>query len=72
MNAHFGAGAASRVTVISVVMQWVIFLPAAYFIGVVWGLGLTAVWIGQFVYRTLQTVLFIASWKQGTWANSKV
>lgn len=72
MNAHFGAGAAARVTVISVGMQWVLFLPAAYMVGVVFDLGLTAVWVGQFTYRALQTVAFVASWRQGTWVNVKV
>ena len=72
MNAHFGAGAATRVTIISVAMQWIVFLPAAYVVGVVFDLGLTAVWIGQFSYRALQTVAFVASWRQGAWANVKV
>lgn len=72
MNAHFGAGAATRVTVISVGMQWVLFLPAAYLVGVVFDLGLTAIWIGQFSYRALQTIAFVISWRQGSWAWVKV
>ena len=72
MNAHFGAGAATRVTIISVSMQWALFLPAAYLVGVVLDLGLTAIWIGQFTYRALQTVAFVVSWRQGSWASIKV
>lgn len=72
MHAHFGAGDSRRVMVISVVAQWVFFLPGAYLLGPIWGFGLTAVWIWQAIYRVAQTATFVVSWRQGKWANIKV
>jgi MATE family multidrug resistance protein len=69
LNAHFGAGDAKTVMRVSIVTQWVFFLPAAYLIGPVWGGGLTAVWIGQMVYRMVQAAIFMWSWKRGRWAK---
>lgn len=72
MNAHFGAGDSRRVMIISVVAQWVFFLPGAYLLGPIWGFGLTAVWVWQAIYRVAQTATFILSWRQGKWASIKV
>ena len=55
--------------VVSIVMQWCLFLPAAYVVGPVLGGGLMAIWGAQAVYRSLQTVVFAASWYRGRWAR---
>lgn len=69
MNAHLGAGSARRVLVISVLTQWFLFLPLAYLIGPVLGLGLTSIWLLQGVCRLLTVVVFAWSWRQGRWAE---
>ena len=69
LNAHFGAGDSRTVMVVSIVMQWCLFLPAAYVVGPVLGGGLMAIWGAQAVYRSLQTVVFAASWSRGRWAR---
>ncbi len=69
LNAHFGAGDSRTVMVVSIVMQWLLFLPAAYVVGPVLGGGLLAIWSAQAVYRCLQTLVFAASWRRGRWAK---
>ena len=68
-SALLGAGDTRRVMAISVANQWIIFLPAAYFIGPVLGYGLTGVWLLQSLYRIFQTSLFLILWKNRKWAK---
>lgn len=72
MNAMLGAGDSRRVMLVSVVAQWVFFLPLAWFVGPVWGYGLLGVWILQGCYRLTQSGLFGAYWERGHWAHIKV
>jgi putative MATE family efflux protein len=72
MNALLGAGDARRVMKISIMCQWVYFLPLAYLIGPVLGHGLFAVWLLNGSYRALMAILMATLWKQGKWAAIKV
>jgi putative MATE family efflux protein len=72
LNALLGAGSSTTVMAVSIGLQWGLFLPAAYVVGPVLGLGLTAVWIGQVVYRSLQAVVFAVIWRSGRWINTEV
>jgi len=67
LNALLGAGASRLVMIVSVGLQWGVFLPVAYFLGPVLGFGLTAVWVAQVGYRVLQTVVFALIWKSRIW-----
>lgn len=72
MNALLGAGASRRVMFISVGMQWGVFLPLAYLMGPVFGLGLTAIWalnVGQLV---LQMLIYAFVWRSDGWARLRV
>jgi MATE family multidrug resistance protein len=71
-NALLGAGDSRRVALLSVGMQWLLFLPAAFVIGPVMGLGLTAVWIAQAAYRAVQSGILIAMWRGDRWTTIKV
>lgn len=62
-----GAGDSRRTMAVAVVMQWVIFLPAAYLIGPVLGLGLVGIWGAQVAYRGVQALLFVYLWRGGAW-----
>jgi putative MATE family efflux protein len=68
MHALLGAGDNRRVMVVAIGLQWGVFLPVAYLVGPVLGLGLTAVWAAQVVYRALQTTVFIFMWRGRHWA----
>lgn len=72
MHALLGAGATGFVMKVSVGFQWLLFLPAAYVLGPVLGLGLGAVWLGMTLYRGLQSGVFIAAWERRTWSSIRV
>jgi putative MATE family efflux protein len=72
MHALLGAGDARRVMMVAVSTQWLMFLPLAYLVGPVLGLGLTAIWISQGVYRTVQAGLFFRFWQSRRWARIHV
>ena len=72
MNAHLGAGHSHRVMVISLAMQWCLFLPVAFVLQSMWGFGLLVIWGANIVYRSLQSMLFLWSWYNGRWAQVKV
>lgn len=68
LHALIGAGDTTRVMIVSVVLQWVLFLPLAYLLGPFVGLGLMAIWALLLVYRLLNASIFGILWKQGRWA----
>ena len=72
MNAMLGAGDSRRVMIVSVIAQWVFFLPLAYLVGPHWGYGLLGVWILQGCYRLTQALVFASYWDRGHWAHVKV
>jgi Na+-driven multidrug efflux pump len=53
-------------------MQWVVFLPLAYLMGPVLGLGLTAIWLVQLGYRSIQTAIYVWLWNRRGWTSIKV
>jgi len=68
MNTLLGVGAARTVLVVAVGMQWLLFLPLAYLLGPVWGLGLNAVWFAMIGYRGIQAGIFTWLWQRRGWA----
>ncbi|TXH03081.1 MAG: MATE family efflux transporter [Nevskiaceae bacterium] len=72
MQALLGVGASRLVMIVAVGLQWLIFLPAAYLLGPVFTMGLTAIWIAMGLYRLLQTAIFTAAWQRGGWRMIKV
>lgn len=72
LNAMMGAGATRTAMVVSIVMQWVLFLPIAYLVGPVLGFGLIGIWMAQIGYRSAQSLVLAILWKRGNWANIQV
>ena len=72
MNAHYGAGQSGRVLLISLIMQWCLFLPVALVLQSVWSVGLLAVWTVNLAYRLLQAATFVWSWETRGWARVRV
>ena len=72
MNALLGAGDNLRVMTVTLVLQWVVFLPVAYVIGPVLGFGMTGVWLAHIGYRSIQAVVFLMIWRSGSWAKIQV
>lgn len=72
MNTLLGVGATRTVLKVAVGLQWGLFLPLAYLLGPVLGLGLNAVWLAMIVYRGLQMGIFIRLWRRRDWAAIKL
>ena len=72
MQALLGAGDATRVMVVAITMQWIVFLPLAYIAGPVFGLGLLGIWVLQGFYRLFQALIFVGFWHRRRWAAVKV
>ncbi len=72
MHALLGAGDTHKVMKISIVAQWLLFLPLAALVGPILGYGLIGVWILYAIYRAGQTVWFALAWKHGRWREIKL
>ncbi|MCU0303534.1 MAG: MATE family efflux transporter [Thermoanaerobaculales bacterium] len=72
MNALLGAGDNLRVMAVALVLQWVVFLPSAYLVGPVLGLGITGIWVAHVGYRVLQAAIFAGMWRRGDWTRIEV
>jgi putative MATE family efflux protein len=72
MNAMLGAGANRTAMIVSVALQWGLFLPIAFVLGPILGFGLLPIWIAQLSYRALAAVAFAVLWKRRSWASIQV
>lgn len=71
-NAHLGAGASRTAMIVSVCVQWLVYLPGAYLAGVVLGYGLLGIWVVGVLPRALQAIVFTVLWSRERWAEVKV
>ena len=72
MQSLLGAGAARKVMVVSVVLQWLFFLPLAFLVGPTLGFGLVGIWLIQTIYRALQALVFVFLWRTKRWASIQI
>jgi len=72
MHALLGAGATGRVMRITLISQWLLFLPIAALAGPVCGLGLTTVWLLYAAWRVLQSAWFAHAWHRGDWVHIRL
>jgi putative MATE family efflux protein len=72
MNALQGAGATRVSMVVSVALQWGLFLPVAFVLGPVLGYGLLPIWAAQVGYRGLVAGAFTILWQRRGWAGIEV
>lgn len=72
MSALLGAGDNRRVMAIATVLQWGLFLPLAYVIGVRAGQGLVAIMALQTLYGLLFTVCFAVLWQGRQWQTIRL
>lgn len=66
-QALLGAGANRTVMSVTLCMQWLIFLPLAWWIGVELGYGLFGIWWAQLGYRCLNSLSFALIWQRRRW-----
>lgn len=72
LNAMMGAGATLMAMIVSTLMQWALFLPAAYLVGPVFKWGLIGIWLAQISYRALQTGVLVMLWRSGRWSSIRL
>jgi putative MATE family efflux protein len=69
MNAMMGAGDTRRSMWISIIWQWVFFLPLAFLVGPVLGYGILGVWLVNGLYRSGQSLVLFQQWASRRWAH---
>jgi len=72
MSALLGAGDTMNPMRISIIGQWLFFLPLAWLVGPILGYGLLGVWLIQAIYRLAQAIMFIYTWHRGEWGKIKI
>lgn len=72
MQSLLGAGYTRRVMAVSIINQWLIFLPTAYIVGPVLGCGLTSIYLVQVLYRAVQAAIFSGFWLRRNWATVEI
>lgn len=66
-QALLGAGANRTVMLLTLALQWLLFLPLAWWVGVVQGYGLLGIWWAQVGYRGLNSLVFARVWQRRRW-----
>lgn len=67
-----GAGDSRRVMLVSLLMQWAVFLPCVAVLVLWLSLGLVEVWLLQALYRLAQAAVFYSLWQRGRWMSIKL
>jgi putative MATE family efflux protein len=68
-QALLGAGAAKQVMWVTVLSQWLLFLPLAWLLGPWAGYGLITVWLLHGLHRMLNAVIFSYYWTKRDWQH---
>ncbi len=68
----YAIGDGNRVILISFGTQWLVFLPAVWFVGPYLRYGLFEIWLVQQLYGGIATMLVTAVWAQGRWKRVKI
>ncbi|MCE8031733.1 MAG: MATE family efflux transporter [Halomonas sp.] len=66
-QALLGAGANRTVMTTTLSLQWLVFLPLAWWVGVAMEQGLLGIWWVQLGYRCLNSLWFAAIWQRRQW-----
>lgn len=66
-QALLGAGANRTVMTTTLTTQWLVFLPLAWWVGIVLGYGLLGIWWMQLAYRCLNSLWFALIWQRRRW-----
>ncbi len=67
-NSLIGAGAAKDVMKVNVSIQWLAFLPLAYVVGPIYGMGLIGIWLLQVCQRLATSAILGSLWSGRRWA----
>ncbi|MBZ5487855.1 MATE family efflux transporter [Halomonas aquamarina] len=68
-QALMGAGAQRTVMALSLGMQWLLFLPLAWWVGIGLQQGLLGIWLAQLCYRLTNSAGFLWVWQRRRWLS---
>ena len=71
-QALLGAGANRVVMTVTLALQWLVFLPIAWWTGVILEYGLIGIWWTQLGYRCLTSLCFALIWQRRHWQRLTV
>lgn len=71
-NALQAAGKTFFVMMTEVIINWLVFVPLAYLLGIVFDFGLTGAWAAMPFYVTLYTLVIFIKFKFGDWKKYKL
>lgn len=66
-QALMGAGAQRTVMLLTLGMQWLLFLPLAWWVGIELEHGLLGIWLMQLFYRLINSLGFLWVWQRRRW-----
>ncbi len=66
-QALMGAGAQRTVMMLTLGMQWLLFLPLAWWVGIGLDQGLLGIWLMQLLYRLINSAGFLWVWQRRRW-----
>lgn len=66
-QALMGAGAQRTVMLLTLGMQWLFFLPLAWWVGIGLEHGLLGIWLMQLLYRLINSLGFLWVWQRRHW-----
>lgn len=66
-QALMGAGAQRTVMLLTLGMQWLLFLPMAWWVGIGLNQGLLGIWLMQLLYRLINSAGFLWVWQRRRW-----
>ena len=67
-----GAGDTKFTAYMGIAVNWLVFVPLCYFLGITLDLGLAGPWIAVGVFLFLEAILIIFRVNQGKWKHIKV
>jgi putative MATE family efflux protein len=68
----YSVGDGKRVMLVSFCTQWLLFLPAVWFVGPHLGYGLVQIWLVATAHGAISTILITAIWRDGRWKTIKI
>lgn len=67
-----GAGDSKRTMIVSLTLQWLVFLPAAWFLGIQLFESLMGIWMVQCGYIALTAACLAMMWRGGRWREIEI
>ncbi len=72
MHALLGAGDSKRVMLASFIMQWGIYIPLGWFLGIYLNYGLSGVWLANLLNQFILAATFLTLWQKGKWQKINI